>query len=84
MKKYIVKTKFVFTGVFEVLAENRQEALRTVYKDCGVVLGGSIHTSNKQVVIDWNFPVHPETIIVSALTKNYFHHKDDDFQYFNS
>jgi hypothetical protein len=66
MKKYIVKTKFVFEGAFEVQAANRQEARRIVNEDCGVVLGGTIHTSNKSSVTDWNFPVHPEKQIVSV------------------
>ena len=66
MKTYTVQTKFVFAGAFEVHAENMQEARRIVEQDCGVVLGGKIHTTASQAVIDWEFPVHPEKRITSV------------------
>ena len=69
MKNYTVKTKFVFTGVFEVRTENMQEVRRIVEKDCGVVLGGKIHTTAGKSVVDWEFPVHPETLITSVTER---------------
>jgi hypothetical protein len=70
MNTYTVKTRFVFEGAFEVKAENSQIARRIVEKDCGTVLGGSIHTTNGEAVNYWNFPIHPEKVIVSVKTGN--------------
>ena len=42
--KYQVPTRFVFTGVFTVEAENREEARQKVMESCGLVMGGGIHT----------------------------------------
>ena len=70
MKSYTVKTRFVFEGAFEVQASHRQEAIRIVEEGCGVVPGGNIHTMySKTVVSDWNFPVHPEKVIVSVKNR---------------
>jgi hypothetical protein len=73
MKKYIVKTKFVFEGVFEVNAANRQEARRIVGEDCGMALGRTIHTSNGSSVSNWNFPIHPEKQVVSVKVRKSNH-----------
>ena len=70
MKTYTVKTRFVFEGAFEVQAADRQEASRIVENECGVVLGGNIHTSaGEDTVSDWNFPIHPEKMIVSVSNR---------------
>jgi len=45
--KYQVPTRFVFTGVFTVEAENREEARQKVMDSCGLVMGG------------WDFDTHP-------------------------
>ena len=47
MKKriYRVRTQYIFEGVFEVVAESREEARKTVIQDCGMVMGGSIHST---------------------------------------
>lgn len=45
MARYYVKTKFVFSGVFEVEAFNREEAKELILKECGLVMGGDIHTT---------------------------------------
>jgi hypothetical protein len=66
MKTYTVKTKFVFEGSFKVKAESRQTARRVVENDCGTVMGGNIHTANDEAVIYWDFPIHPQKIIVSV------------------
>ena len=42
-KVYRVRTQYVFEGVFEVVAESREEARQKVIQDCGMVMGGSIH-----------------------------------------
>ena len=50
--KYQVPTRFVFTGVFTVEAENREEARQKVMDSCGLVMGGDDE-------VDWDFDTHP-------------------------
>ncbi len=60
--KYSVKTKFVFEGVFEVSAENKEDAREKIMKHCGLVIGSDIHSSLCDDEIDWDFSVHPTKI----------------------
>lgn len=60
MKEFEVKTRFVFEGVFNVKADSREQAAEYVQKHCGLVIGGDIHTTLPDEVIDWDFLVHPE------------------------
>jgi hypothetical protein len=41
-----------------------------VEKHCGLVLGGSIHTTLDDDMVDWNFPVHPEKAIYHVRVSN--------------
>ena len=43
MKKrvYRVRTQYFFEGVFEVVAESREEARQKVIQNCGLVIGGN-------------------------------------------
>jgi hypothetical protein len=66
MKKFEVKTRFVFDGVFNVKALNRQQAEEFVQRHCGLVIGGDIHSSLPGEDIDWDFPVHSEKQIRST------------------
>ena len=43
-KVYRVRTQYVFEGVFEVVAESREEARQKVIRDCGMVMGGNVHS----------------------------------------
>ena len=47
MKKnvYRVQTQYIFDGVFDVVAESREEARQKVLQNCGLVMGGSIHST---------------------------------------
>jgi hypothetical protein len=65
-KRYAVKTRFTFTGTFFVHAATKAEAQKLVNDDCGLVLGGKIHTSLSEDIVDWDFPVHPEKVIVKV------------------
>ncbi len=67
-KIYKVSTEFVFSGVFEVKAENREQAKSYINNDCGLVLGGNIHSTLDEW-IDWNFDTHPTTIIKQVRIK---------------
>ena len=45
MAKYEVRVRYAFEGTYMVAAGNREEAKRMVEEDCGLVLGGNIHTT---------------------------------------
>ena len=62
MKKrvYRVRTQYVFEGVFEVVAESEEEARHKVILDCGLVMGGSIHSTLPDEEINWAFSTHPD------------------------
>lgn len=66
MPDFKVETTFKFKGHFKVTAENMKEARRIVENDCGLVMGGSIHTTLDEKDIDWNFDTHPEKDIVTV------------------
>lgn len=62
-KPYTVKTKFVFEGEFYITAKSKAEARGFVENHCGLVIGGNIHTTLPDEIIDWNFDVHSKKII---------------------
>ncbi|MBF0649250.1 hypothetical protein IR083_10500 [Dysgonomonas sp. GY75] len=66
MKRYEVKTRFVFGGIFRVNAENQEKARENVERHCGLVMGGNIHTTLDEKDVDWDFGIHPETEIVDV------------------
>ena len=66
MAKYEVRVRYAFEGTYMVAAGNREEAKRMVEEDCGLVLGGNIHTTrDDDEVLDWDFCIHPDTRILS-------------------
>jgi len=60
--KYEVQTKFVFIGTFTVEAESKEQAKEFVQNQCGLVIGGKIHTTLSDEDCDWDFDIHPDTI----------------------
>lgn len=63
MKKkriYRVRTQYIFKGIFEVLADSKENARQKVLQDCGLVMGGSIHSTLPDEEINWAFSTHPE------------------------
>ena len=55
MEKYDVKVRYIFEGTYTVVAEDREEAESMVAEDCGLVLGGNIHTTrDDDEVTDWS------------------------------
>lgn len=62
MKKrvYRVRTQYVFEGVFEVVAESEEEARHKVILDCGLVMGGNVHSTLPDEEINWAFSTHSE------------------------
>ena len=47
MKKrvYRIRTQYIFEGVFEVVAESREDARQKVIQNSGLVMGGNIHST---------------------------------------
>lgn len=71
MAKYDVKVRYAFEGTYTVVAEDHDEAKRMVSEDCGLVLGGNIHTTRDDgEVLDWNFGVHPDMQLLSVTQRN--------------
>ena len=62
MKKriYRVRTQYVFEGVFEVVAESREDARQKVIQDCGMVMDGNVHSTLPDEEINWAFSTHPD------------------------
>ncbi|ERJ72091.1 hypothetical protein HMPREF9148_02931, partial [Prevotella sp. F0091] len=44
-KVYRIRTQYIFEGVFDVVAENKEEARQKILQNCGLVMGGSIHST---------------------------------------
>ena len=67
-KVYRVRTQYIFEGVFEVVAENKEDARQKVLLNCGLVMGGSIHSTLPNDEINWAFDKHPNKHI-DRITK---------------
>ena len=59
-KVYRVRTQYIFEGVFEVVAESREDARQKVIQNCGLVMGGNIHSTLPDEEVNWAFSTHPE------------------------
>ena len=70
MKKkfYRVRTQYIFDGVFDVVAESKEDARKKVLQNCGLVMGGSIHSTLSDDEINWAFDIHPNKQI-DGITK---------------
>ncbi|MBW4734269.1 MULTISPECIES: hypothetical protein [Prevotella] len=67
-KVYRVRTQYVFEGVFDVVAESKEDARQKVLQNCGLVMGGSIHSTLPDDEINWAFDIHPNKQI-DGITK---------------
>ncbi|MES5131734.1 hypothetical protein [Hoylesella timonensis] len=67
-KVYRVRTQYVFEGVFDVVAESKEDARQKVLQNCGLVMGGSIHSTLSDEEINWAFDKHPNKRI-DRITK---------------
>jgi len=59
-KIYRVKTQYIFKGVFEALADSKENARQKVLQDCRLVMGGSFHSTLPNDEINWFFDIHPD------------------------
>lgn len=71
LKTYEVNTRFIFTGRFIIRAGSEREAREKVEEDCGLVLGGNIHSDLSDEEVDWDFDMHPTTKVgeITCLTR---------------
>ena len=53
-KVYRVRTQYIFEGVFEVVVESKEDARKKVIQNCGLVMGGNIHSTLPDEEV--NFP----------------------------
>ena len=67
-KVYRVRTQYIFEGVFEVVADSKEEVRQKVLQNCGFVMGGSIHSTLPDDEINWAFDIHPNKQI-DGITK---------------
>ena len=67
-KVYRVRTQYIFEEVFEVVAESKEDARQKVLQNCGLVIGGSIHSTLPDNEVNWAFNRHPNKRI-SRITK---------------
>ena len=58
-KVYRVRTQYVFKGVFDVVADSKEEARQKVLQHCRLVMGESIHSTLPDDEINWVFDRHP-------------------------
>lgn len=59
-KVYRVRTQYIFEGVFEVVAESREDARQKVIQNCGLVMGGNIYSTLPDEEVNWAFSTHPD------------------------
>ena len=67
-KVYRVRTQYIVDGVFEIVAESKEDARQNVLHNCGLVMGGSIHSTLPDDEINWAFDIHPNKQI-DGITK---------------
>src|SRR3990167_9182829 len=59
-RSYRIKTKFIFEGYFDIVADNRQQAKEYVLDHCDIVVDGKIHSTLPYDECKWYFDIHPK------------------------
>ena len=67
-KVYRIRMRYIFEGVFEVVAESKEDARQKVLQNCGLIMGGSIHSTLPDDEVNRAFDRHPNKRI-SRITK---------------
>nr|WP_081619173.1 hypothetical protein [Hoylesella loescheii] len=65
-KVYRVRTQYIFEGVFDVVAESKEDARQKVLQDCGLVMGRGVHSTLPDEEINWDFDTHPEERVIET------------------
>lgn len=63
MKRFSVPVSYTFMVVYDIDADTAQQAKEIASNDCGLVLGGNIHTSDEHHVISWDAHLHPDELV---------------------
>ena len=69
-KVYRVRTQYIFEGVFEVVAESKEDARQKVLQNCGMVMSRGIHSTLPDEQINWAFDTHPEERLIETTEKS--------------
>ena len=64
-----MRTQYIFDGVFKILAESEEDARQKVLQSCGLVMGGSIHSTLPDEEINWAFDTHPKVKTMRITTQ---------------
>ena len=67
-KVYRVRTQYIFDGVFDVIAKSKEDARKKVLQNCGLIMGGSIHSTLPDDEVNLAFDRHPNKRI-DRITK---------------
>ena len=71
MKRFEVKVRYTFNGHYITRAASGKDAARVVTEQCGLTLGGGIHTTLNEVACSgWEFPTHPDMQILFIKDKH--------------
>ena len=65
-KVYRARTQYIFEGVFDVVAESKEDARQKVLQDCGLVMGRGVHSTLPDEEINWDFDTHPEERVIET------------------
>ena len=61
MNKYRVPVKLIFTGTYDVIAEDEFEAKALVLDNCGGILDHAENNCRDDVITDWDISIHSDT-----------------------
>jgi len=78
MKKFKIPMSFIFNGTFTIKAKSKKEAEFHVINNCGLVLGGNIHSNLSDEDVDWKFNHHPQKSINFQKIKDILSFDDYD------
>ena len=93
MKKkriYRVRTQYTFEGVFEVLADSKENARQKVLQNCRLVMDDNTHSTLLDEEANWAFDRHPNkridriTKVQNILLNNVKSHANRDLRGFFS
>ena len=83
-QRFLVYTEYVFDGVFDVVAESKEEARQKVLQNCGLAMGGSIHST--LYVVKQKCTTLPPIkfgVLVRIINKKVYLHNDNKKEFFS-
>ncbi len=67
-QKFRLNVRCAFDGYFTLRAASKTEAAQLVREQCGAVIGNIQTTLSDDAEIDWEFGLHPDTMILQVET----------------